>query len=221
MQQNFDDKIRLQVLGLSYSQMQSGVFALILGQVGGQYRIPIVIGAAEAQMIAIELEGVTPPRPMTHDLFETFTHAFGIRLSQVFIYKFEDGIFASEMTFTDGSRTIKVDARTSDAIAIAMRTKSPIYTTPELLAETGFIFNEQDDEQDSNDDTIGFNRDENSVSNLSDDINSEPRLENYTIEQLEQTLTKLIDDEQYEEAARVQHILDRKRNRDTNQFNDD
>lgn len=128
-----NQRIRLKVLGISYSQIQSGAYALILAQVDGPYRIPVVIGASEAQSIAIRLESIIPPRPMTHDLFVSFAHAFGVKLKEVFIYKFEDGIFSSELTFTDGERTIVLDSRTSDAIGIALRTKSPIYTTKEIL----------------------------------------------------------------------------------------
>ena len=95
--------------------------------------------AAEAQAIAMRLEHKTSPRPMTHDLFASFAQAFGLRLLEVFIYRFEDGIYSSEMTFSDGDRTVKLDARTSDAIATAMRTGAPIYTTPQILKETGFV----------------------------------------------------------------------------------
>lgn len=147
-----DDRIRLKVMGLSYSQIQTGAYALILAQVGGPYRIPVVIGAAEAQSIAIKMESITPPRPMTHDIFVSFAHAFGVKLVEVFIYRFEDGIFSSEMTFSDGERTITIDSRTSDAIAIAMRTGAPIFTTPEILDETGFemeIKEEGDSDEDS------------------------------------------------------------------------
>lgn len=202
-----NDKIRLKVLGLSYSKLQSGAFALILEQVDGPYRIPIVIGPAEAQSIAIVLEGITPPRPMTHDLFESFTHAFGISLEQVFIYKFEDGIFSSELTFSDGERTINIDARTSDAIAIALRTKAPIFTTPEILAETGFVIetDQEDTPAESAADVSAESRDE------SPDASRKPKLENYTIEELEKTLARLIDNEEYEEAAKVQKILDNKK----------
>ncbi len=101
-----EDRVKLTVLGLSYNQLQSGAFALLLAQVDGPYRIPVVIGAAEAQSIAIRLESITTPRPLTHDLFMSFAQAFGIRLREVFIYKFEDGIFSSELTFTDGERQI-------------------------------------------------------------------------------------------------------------------
>lgn len=195
-----NEKIRLKVEGLTYSQIQSGAYALILGQVGGSYRIPVVIGAQEAQSIAIKLEGIIPPRPMTHDLFESFTHAFGIKLQQVYIYKFEDGIFYSEMTFTDGDRQIVLDARTSDAIAIALRTKSPIYTTREIMMTTGFELNEEN------------------ISRLNDieeeaESHQEPKLQNYAIEELESMLAKYIENEEYEEAAKIQAIINAKKNK--------
>ena len=129
--------IPLRVMGLSYNQLQNGAYALLLAQVNGPYRIPVVIGAPEAQSIAIALEGIITPRPLTHDLFSTFAQAFGVRLMQVFIYRFEDGIFSSELTFADDVRTITLDARTSDAIALAIRTHAPIFTTPEIIGETG------------------------------------------------------------------------------------
>ena len=90
------------------------------------------------------MEGIIPPRPLTHDLFVSFAHAFGVKLVEVYIYKFEDGIFYSELTFSDGNRTVQLDARTSDAIAIAMRTHTPIYTTAEVVNETGFIINDHE-----------------------------------------------------------------------------
>ncbi len=197
-----DDRIRLKVMGLSYSQIQTGAYALILAQVGGPYRIPVVIGAAEAQSIAIKMESITPPRPMTHDIFVSFAHAFGVKLVEVFIYRFEDGIFSSEMTFSDGERTITIDSRTSDAIAIAMRTGAPIFTPPEILDETGFEM-EIKEEGDSDEDS--------GLEPMDEDGIREPKLENYAIEELEKTLQKLIDNEEYEEAARVAEILKRKR----------
>ncbi len=189
-------------MGLSYSQIQTGAYVLILAQVGGPYRIPVVIGAAEAQSIAIKMESITPPRPMTHDIFVSFAHAFGVKLVEVFIYRFEDGIFSSEMTFSDGERTITIDSRTSDAIAIAMRTGAPIFTTPEILDETGFEM-EIKEEGDSDEDS--------GLEPMDEDGIREPKLENYAIEELEKTLQKLIDNEEYEEAARVAEILKRKR----------
>lgn len=197
-----DQRIKLRVLGLSYNQLQSGAFALLLAQVDGPYRIPIVIGAAEAQSIAIRIEGITPPRPLTHDLFVSFAQAFGVRLKEVFIYKFEDGIFSSELTFTDGERQVVLDARTSDAIAIAMRTGTPIFTTPAILEETGFIFDETPQGDDS---------EETHRRSEPDEAPAEPKIENLALEELEKMLAKLIDDENYEEAARVSAVIKRKK----------
>lgn len=130
-------------MGLSYSPLRNGAFGLLLAVEGDSpIRIPVVIGAPEAQSIAILLERVASPRPMTHDLFCSFAHAFGVRLREVFIYKFEDGIYSAEMTFSDGERTVVLDARTSDAVAVAMRTGAPIYTTQAIVDECGIELEE-------------------------------------------------------------------------------
>lgn len=203
------DRIRLKVLGISYSQIQSGAYALILAQIGGPYRIPVVIGAAEAQSIALRMESITPPRPMTHDLFVSFAHAFGIKLREVFIYRFEDGIFSSELTFSDDERTIVIDSRTSDAIAIAMRTGAPIFTTPEILEETGFLLEEssqEDEDEAAAADAPVFVEEEDDIA----DGESAPKIENYTVEELQKLLARLIEQENYEEAARVNEIIKRK-----------
>lgn len=204
-----DDRIKLKVMGISYSQLQSGAYALLLSEENGPHKIPIVIGGSEAQSIAIKLEGIIPPRPLTHDLFVSFAHAFGVKLTEVYIYKFEDGIFYSELTFSDGTRTVQLDARTSDAIAIAMRTHAPIYSTREVVTETGFVINDNDlvDSE-----TEAQDADAVTDSDLPGaDYFAEPKLENYAIEELERTLAQLIEDENYEEAARVNEILQRKR----------
>lgn len=194
-----EEKIKLKVLGLTMSQIQAGAYALILQQVDGPYRIPVVIGAAEAQAIAIIMENVKPPRPMTHDLFMSFTQAFGIQLESVFINKFEDGIFYSEMTFTDFERTIVLDARTSDAIAVALRSRAPIYTTRQVLEQTGI-------EIAPSEETEGDAEEEQTFEGI-----ERPKLENYSIEELERTLARHIENEEYEEAAKVNEILNRKR----------
>ena len=201
-----DNRIQLKVLGITYSQIQTGAYALILAQIDGPYRIPVVIGATEAQSIAIRMENIIPPRPMTHDLFVSFAHAFGVKLKEVFIYKFEDGIFSSELTFSDGERQIVLDSRTSDAIGIAMRSKAPIYTTREIIDETGFIM----EEHDITDDEASAEARQNSGAQTND----EPKIENYSIEELERTLDRLIREENYEEAAKVSEILKRKRGND-------
>lgn len=198
-----DDKVQLTVLGLSYSQIQSGAHALILSVKNSSTRIPLIIGTAEANSIAMILEGMRPPRPITHDLFVSFAHAFGIKLKEVFVYKFEDGVFYSELTFGDGDRLVSLDARTSDAIAIAMRTNTPIFTTRAIVDATGFEFEIEGEDQDGDEEETAATR---------TDYHAEPRPENYTIEELERTLQTLIDSEDYEEAARIADILAKKRN---------
>lgn len=202
-----DDRVKLKVIGLSYNQLQSGAFALLLGEEKGRLRIPVVIGAAEAQSIAIFMESVKPPRPMTHDLFTSFAHAFGIRLVEVFIYKFEDGVFYSELTFDDGERSIAIDARTSDAIAIAMRSHAPIWTTRAIIEETGFVIESDPTVEDSASDVdsgedYGID-DAATVGDISP--------ERYAVEELEKMLAKLIEAEDYEEAARISEIIKRKK----------
>lgn len=137
-----DTRIKLRVQGLTNSQIQSGAYALILAEENGPRRIPIIVGTSEAQSIAIALERIVPPRPLTHDLFMTFSQAFGIVLKDVFIYKFEDGVFYSELLFDDGERQVKLDSRTSDAIAIALRIKCNIYTTEAIVQECGVVLEE-------------------------------------------------------------------------------
>jgi len=166
----------------------------------------VVIGAPEAQSIALRIENITPPRPMTHDLFVSFAHAFGVKLKDVFIYKFEDGIFSSELTFSDGDRTVTIDSRTSDAIAIAMRTGTPIYTTREIINETGFLM----ETGNTNADTDEAAAD--GAPSFEESAMQEPKIENYSVEELERTLARLIEQENYEEAARVNQILKQKKN---------
>lgn len=219
-----EDRISLHVLGLSYSQLQSGAYALILAEDHGPRRIPVIIGAAEAQSIAITLEGIRTPRPLTHDLFVSFAHAFGVKLKEVFIYRFEDGIFSSELTFSDGSRTVQIDARTSDAIALALRTHTAIFTTRAIIEQTGFVIDEEElrrdhDEENESwnlDDAIADDDDEGRTYADRDDYHAEPRPENFTIEELERTLSALIDSEDYEETARISEILNRKKGNNTN-----
>lgn len=194
-----DERIRLKVLGLSYNQLQSGAFALILAEDGGPRRIPVVIGAPEAQSIAIRIEGVRPPRPITHDLFVSFAQAFGVRLREMYIYRFDDGIFYSELTFTDGERQVVLDARTSDAVAIVMRTGAPIYTTPEILEQTGFIIEEAEHSDDIDDDSAP-----------ADELPEGPRPENLAVEELQKMLDRAIEEENYEEAARLNEIIKNK-----------
>jgi bifunctional DNase/RNase len=128
-------RIRLNVLGISYSQTQSGAYALVLAEENGDRRIPIIIGAFEAQSIAIQLEGLKPPRPLTHDLFMNFALAYRINILEVTIYKLEEGVFYSHLLCDDGKTKITVDARTSDAVALALRFNCPIILLKKLSTE--------------------------------------------------------------------------------------
>jgi bifunctional DNase/RNase len=130
-------KVKLRVLGISYSQTQSGAYALVLTEEDGERRIPIIIGGFEAQSIVIKLENLDPPRPLTHDLFKSLADRFGILIAEVFIYKLEEGVFYSRLLCTDGVREIEIDSRTSDAVALSLRFQCPIYTTEEILEKAG------------------------------------------------------------------------------------
>ncbi|MDE6377449.1 MAG: bifunctional nuclease family protein [Duncaniella sp.] len=213
------ERVRLKVLGLSYSQISNGAYALILSEIDGPIRIPVVIGAGEAQAIAIRMEGIVTPRPMTHELFTSLGRAFGIELQEVFIYRFEDGVFYSELTFSNGERTVTIDSRTSDAVAIAMRTGAPIYTTRAILEETGF-------EMEITSPAETSDSDEESGELTVDDKDAAetpraPRLENYSLEELRRTLDRLIDNEEYEEASKVSEIIRRKEQARDNSDNSD
>jgi len=133
------NKVKLNVLGISYSQTQTGAYALVLAEENGRRRIPIIVGGFEAQAIAIQLEGLKPPRPLTHDLFLNFANTFNIDLLEITVYKLEEGVFYSKLTCDNGQRIIEIDARTSDAIALALRFKCPIYTTEDILKKAGII----------------------------------------------------------------------------------
>jgi len=146
-------RVKLNILGLSYSQTQTGAYALVLAEEGGDRRIPIIIGGVEAQSIAIKLEGLTPPRPLTHDLFWNFAKAFDIEIQEVVIYKLEEGIFYSELVCKRGSETLHIDSRTSDAVALALRFKCPIYTYEEIMDKAGIVldFDGTEEEMDETD----------------------------------------------------------------------
>lgn len=221
------ERIKLKVLGLSYSPLQNGAYGLLLAVEGDSpIRIPVVVGAPEAQSIAMRIEKVLPPRPLTHDLFCTFAQAFGVRMEEVFIHKFEDGIYYSEITFTDGDRTVVLDSRTSDAIAIAIRCGAPIYTTPEVVEECGIELKEvkAEDEgipQDSEDSEDGPGEgfidfeDSESVGEEGEDDLSESEMspaaeELLDDETLERRMRRYAENDDYESAMRLKAILDRR-----------
>jgi len=138
-----DERVKLKVQGLMNSQIQSGAYALILSEESGVRRLPIIVGTPEAQSIAIALENIQPPRPLTHDLLVNFSKAYQVRLREVFISRFQDGIFYAEMLFFDGVNKVRIDARTSDAIAVALRMKCEIYTLESIMRKCGIVFEDK------------------------------------------------------------------------------
>lgn len=202
-----NDRVKLYVMGISYAPLQSGAYALILAEEDGPYRIPIVIGATEAQSIAVSIERIVTPRPITHDLFCTLSHAFNIELVEVFIYKFEMGIFYSELLFSDGEKEVRIESRASDAIAIAIRTGSPIYTTQEILQLTGTIFTTEN----ADGEKTGESPESGSTGETPDPL-SEAYLDSLSDEELRQKLDNYISEENYEAAAKINEII-KKRNK--------
>lgn len=192
------DRVKISVMGITHSQIQKGAYAVLLTEDGGPHRIPVVVGIAEAQSIVAWMERVNLPRPLIHDLFRSVTRAFGIRVKEVFVSKFEKGIFYSEITFADGDREVVVDARTSDALAIALRSHAPIYTTREVIDETGFIAEGFDDAPTADSDTT------------IDDASLLP-LNRLAEEELQRMLAKCISTEEYERAAEIKAAIDEKR----------
>ncbi len=194
LMENNEELIELKVLGITRSEVQPGAYALLLENADSTpdeaRRIPIVVGAAEAQSIAVNLEQVMPSRPLTHDLFVTMFHVYGIELQRVKIYSFKDGVFAAMLYVSNGTVSAEVDARTSDAIAIALRTGAPIYTTPEVMKLTSYEWRR--------------------------DGNYKPqkpvRLEDLPLDKLERRMQHYVDKEEYEKAALVQKIIAQKTN---------
>lgn len=188
-------KIPLNILGLSYSKNQAGAYALVLAEENGKHRIPIIIGNTEAQSIAMQLEGLKPQRPLTHDLFQTFGTAFGITVKEVIITKLESGIFYSEMVCQTEHTTIKIDSRTSDAIAIALRFKAPIYTTQEVIEQAGIVFDFTDNPPEKTEQPA---------------VDKE-QFKYYSLEQLEHEMQKAINEEHYEKASYLRDEIKRRK----------
>jgi bifunctional DNase/RNase len=206
-----DTRVKLRVQGLTNSQIQSGAYALILAEEKGPRRIPIIVGTMEAQSIAIALEKITPPRPLTHDLFSAFLQSFDIRLLEVFIYKFEDGIFFSELLFNSGVRQVRLDSRTSDAIAIALRSQCNIYTTEGIMRECGVVLEESslfEDDEDKDDEDLLYDLEP-------DEIKDEAQLLRWLslleVDEVETRLQEAIENENYEYARMYQDELHRRK----------
>ena len=192
-----EEKIKLEISGLSYSQTQTGAYALVLSETKGKRSLPIIIGSFEAQAIAIELEDMKPSRPLTHDVFKNFAAAFGIMLEEVVIYNLLEGVFYAKLICIgpNGEKT-EIDARTSDAIALAVRFKCPVYTFEFILKNAGVIIDE--------DAEIRTQEDDGAVELA--EVNKNP-LVSKTVDQLEEMLRDAIESEDYELATRLRDEL--------------
>jgi uncharacterized protein len=189
-------KIELTILGLSYSQTQTNSYALILGEVNGKRRLPIVIGHFEAQAIALELEKMKPSRPLTHDLFRNFAETFGISVDEVIINKFQEGIFYALLVCNDGIKVQQIDSRTSDAIALAIRFGCPIYTYENIMAQAGITYEDDDSE----------------ISPLPASIEEvESEFSALTSEELKEELQKAVDHEDYERASLIRDEIKKRK----------
>lgn len=142
-----NQKVKLSILGISFSQVQAGAYALIFSEENGPRRLPIVIGTPEAQSIAIVMEKINPPRPLSHDLMVSVFSALNVELLEVFIYKFDEGAFFAELTLQQGEDQYKIDSRTSDGVALAIRTNAPIFTTEEIMKNMAVVFDEEGEEK--------------------------------------------------------------------------
>lgn len=193
------EKIQLDIVGLSYSQTQSGAYALVLAERDGSRRLPIIIGAFEAQAIAIELESMVPSRPLTHDLFKSFATAFDIEIKEVIIYNLVEGIFYAKLICLKDGKELEIDTRTSDAVALAVRFKCPIYTFEFILSSAGIIL------EGGKEDLIS---EEKAVDEVS---SSRPKkLSDFTSQELEDMLEQAIKAENYEYASRLRDELDKR-----------
>ena len=200
-------KILLNVIGITYSQSQSGAYALLLEVKGELTRLPIIIGETEAQSIAIALEGHKTSRPLTHDLFKSFAKSFDINITEIVINRFKDGLFYSELhCVKDGEETI-IDARTSDAVALALRFDAPIYANSQVVEEAGIIM----DDIDLDDDDTDFDADTDSDTNS--DADTDTDFERYNIKDLEHLLKEAIEVEDYAKASVLRDIINDKKQR--------
>lgn len=198
------EKIKLEVLGLSYSQTQAGAYALILSVNESDERIPIIIGGFEAQSIAIQLENLKPPRPLTHDLFQTMATDFGISLKEVFIYRLEEGIFYSKLYLEKDGQTKVLDSRTSDAVALALRFSSPIYTTTEIVLKAGIVLKITEDSNDGDGDG------DSAILKTTRTIPT-TGYHNYSVEELEELMEEAIRDENYEKASTIRDEIQKRK----------
>lgn len=195
--------IRMLVAGITYNKVERGVYALILQELGGTRRLPIVIGMAEAQSIECKLQEIVTPRPLTHDLMANILRAFGLQLECVVIKQLEGGIFAADLHLSDGSRTIIMDARSSDGVSLAMRMGVPIYVREELLQKLA-----EGKAEAPHPDSKRANTAPQETPNADEAFWVKAAA--MPMDELEQLLARFVDEEAYEKAAKLRDIINRR-----------
>ena len=193
-------RVKLKVMGISYSQTQSGAYALILIEENGERRIPIIIGGFEAQAIVIKLENLDPPRPLTHDLFKKFADEFNISVKEVMISRLEEGVFFSKLICSNGTKEYAIDSRTSDAVALALRFECPIYITEEILEKAGITINPSDSEISITPET----------ENLFDPADTN-KYDSFSDDELYKLIDEAVKTEDYERAAAVRDEIEKRK----------
>jgi len=188
---------QLRIVGISNSQTQTGAFALILGEMDSNKRIPIIIGAYEAQAIALHLENMKPSRPLTHDLFVSFFEATGVVLEEVYINKFHEGIFYSLLICSQGGKRIEIDSRTSDAVALAVRLNAPIFCEEDIIKKTAIVIEETP--------ITGAGFEDDIEEEIEDDY------ERMTTGELEELLNTAIEEENFELASVLRDIINKRK----------
>ncbi len=201
------EKIKLEILGLSSSQSHTGSFALVLGEDGGNRRLPIIIGMFEAQAIAIEIEKIHPNRPMTHDLFKTFANSFNFTVKEIIISDLKEGVFFAKIVCNDTVHSVEVDSRPSDAIAIGLRFNVPIFTYENILSEAGIVLNdiEEEQEEEEKEETATA-----SATSSTDKSKSNDPFKSSSVDQLKSMLEDALSNEDYEKAARIRDELNKR-----------
>jgi bifunctional DNase/RNase len=200
-------KIKLEILGLSSSQSQTGSFALVLGEADGNRRLPIIIGMFEAQAIAIEIEKIIPNRPMTHDLFKSFANSFHFHVEEIVISDLKEGVFFAKIVCSDGLKKSEIDARPSDAIAVGLRFDAPIFTFENILAEAGIVLT---DEEEETEEEKSEPKAEKKVKVKKDAPKKGDDYKSYSVDKLNDLLKDAIDKEDYERAAKIRDELSKR-----------
>ncbi len=202
--------VKLTIKGISYSQTQNGAYALILNEVDGERKLPIVIGAFEAQSIAIALEKeIKPPRPLTHDLFKSFADRFDIVVKQVIIHKLVDGVFYSSIICERDKIEEIIDARTSDAIALALRFNAPIFTYKNILDKAGIFLSINPAESNENQDNNMLSAPE-TFGQEDDVVVPADSYSGYSLKELYEKLDEAVQNEDYEKAAKIRDVISKK-----------